>query len=82
MSTIEDVANLDVPLPSCQAEKNEKRKTNYKQVLSIQSDFKNRDLPDNQDEYACYVVYMFIIPIINLLIMVIAATIRDYMIKD
>ena len=53
MSTIEDVANLDVP--SCQAEKYEKRKTNYKQVLSIQSDFKNRDLPDNQDEYACYV---------------------------
>ena len=53
-STIEDVANLDVPLPSCQAEKNEKRKTNYKQVLSIQSDFKNRDLPDNQDEYACF----------------------------
>ena len=47
MSTIEDVANLDVALPSCQAEKNEKRKTNYKQVLSIQSDFKNRDLPDN-----------------------------------
>ena len=47
MSTIEDVANLDVPY--------EKRKTNYKQVLSIQSDFKNRDLPDNQDEYACYV---------------------------
>ena len=55
MSTIEDVANLDVSLPSCQAEKYEKRKTNYKQVLSIQSDFKNRDLPDNQDEYACYV---------------------------
>ena len=54
-STIEDVANLDVPLPSCQAEKNEKRKTNYKQVLSIQSDFKNRDLPGNQDEYECYV---------------------------
>ena len=40
MSTIEDVADLDVPLPSSLAQKNEKRKTNYKEVLSIQSDLK------------------------------------------
>ena len=55
MSTIEDVDDLDVPLPSSLAQKNEKRKTNYKEVLSIQSDFKNRESSDNQDEFACYV---------------------------
>jgi len=54
MSSIEDVSDLDVPLPSCQAGQTE-RKTNYKQVLSIQSDFKNRESLDNQDELACYV---------------------------
>ena len=52
MSPIEDVADLDVPLPSSLAEK---RKINYKEVLSIHSDFKNRESLDNQDELACYV---------------------------
>ena len=54
MSPIEDVADLDVPLPSSLAQQTE-RKINYKQVLSIQSDFKNRESLDNQDELACYV---------------------------
>ena len=55
MSTIEDVADLDVPLPSSLAQKNERRSINYREVLSIQNDFKNRESLDNQDELACYV---------------------------
>ena len=55
MSKIEDIDDLDVPLPSSQAQKNEKRKTNNKEVLSILSDFKNPESLDNQDELACYV---------------------------
>jgi len=66
-----------------------RRKTAKEQLqnaLAIQNDYKNRNIvtdPDREeDEFVCFIVYMIIVPIVNLLIMIIAATIRDSAIKD
>lgn len=60
----------------------QRRKTTKEKVqsaFSIQNDFQNRNItnkPDS-DEFFNFIIFMIIIPVINFLVMVIAASVRD-----